>query len=416
MGCESSDVLRAHPKQVPCSGDGVVRKDPSVWKSWRVGNALSLHTTQLRILKKALRLVKPGGVVAYSTCSFNPIENEAVVCSALVGAIVEGQMARKKLAANANDCIGNQGSDLEDEFEIISPAEMPAGIQFSRGLSDWRIPFMSTAGKWTGESHTPVSHLGTDSRLSAAAGTPEFEDNRWCHYQRDGQPATARLPPGIKRSMFPASGPFAHVNTQLQRCVRMMPHLYDGGGFFVALIRRRKVLPTAASPTKEELVAPTGAAPAGRAVLTSNGVEESSKHLPLKCVPKGLSSSRLIVRSEATNSTSGRGDRVEGGRAGGGCLFHSFDADTHDSIWNNISKFYGLKIPAVHDEHSLALEGKRVVLVCAGLFICPGCLDIHFPCVYVYAVLSTHTTCECHVARCQTRFCRSSSSRKSRQQ
>ena len=38
---------------------------------------------QLRILTRALQMLKPGGRVCYSTCSFNPIENEAVVSAAL---------------------------------------------------------------------------------------------------------------------------------------------------------------------------------------------------------------------------------------------------------------------------------------------------------------------------------------------
>ena len=38
---------------------------------------------QLRILLRAMALLKPGGRLVYSTCSFNPIEDEAVVAAAL---------------------------------------------------------------------------------------------------------------------------------------------------------------------------------------------------------------------------------------------------------------------------------------------------------------------------------------------
>ncbi|KAL8873034.1 MAG: hypothetical protein Q9174_001435 [Haloplaca sp. 1 TL-2023] len=68
---------------VPCSGDGTSRKNVNVWKDWTPSNALGLHAIQVRILVRALQMTKPGGRVIYSTCSMNPVENEAVVASAI---------------------------------------------------------------------------------------------------------------------------------------------------------------------------------------------------------------------------------------------------------------------------------------------------------------------------------------------
>jgi multisite-specific tRNA:(cytosine-C5)-methyltransferase len=68
---------------VPCSGDGTTRKNPGIWKVWKPADGLGLHTLQLRILSRAIQMLKPGGRLVYSTCSYNPIENEAVVSSAL---------------------------------------------------------------------------------------------------------------------------------------------------------------------------------------------------------------------------------------------------------------------------------------------------------------------------------------------
>eukprot|EP00971_Amphidinium_carterae_P155605 3085814-Amphidinium_carterae.1 len=68
---------------VPCSGDGTIRKNAQVWRSWGPREALALHSLQKQILLRALYLLAPGGVVVYSTCSLNPVENEAVVLAAL---------------------------------------------------------------------------------------------------------------------------------------------------------------------------------------------------------------------------------------------------------------------------------------------------------------------------------------------
>merc|ERR1719183_1030232 len=69
---------------VPCSGDGTMRKTPYIWKSWTVKDGLSLHIRQLGILNRGLDLLKVGGRLVYSTCSLNPMEDEAVVAAALV--------------------------------------------------------------------------------------------------------------------------------------------------------------------------------------------------------------------------------------------------------------------------------------------------------------------------------------------
>jgi 16S rRNA (cytosine967-C5)-methyltransferase len=61
---------------VPCSGLGTLREHPEI--KYR---PLSRIEVQGKILENALRYVKPGGYVLYSTCTVNPEENEEVVKS-----------------------------------------------------------------------------------------------------------------------------------------------------------------------------------------------------------------------------------------------------------------------------------------------------------------------------------------------
>ena len=64
---------------VPCSGDGTIRKAADIWRRWTPINGNGLHPLQLRIALQSASLLKVGGRMVYSTCSFNPVEDEAVV-------------------------------------------------------------------------------------------------------------------------------------------------------------------------------------------------------------------------------------------------------------------------------------------------------------------------------------------------
>jgi 16S rRNA C967 or C1407 C5-methylase (RsmB/RsmF family)/NOL1/NOP2/fmu family ribosome biogenesis protein len=63
----------------PCSGEGLFRKDPGARREWSPGNAEVCSARQQRILNDVLPALKPGGTLIYSTCTFNPAENEAIV-------------------------------------------------------------------------------------------------------------------------------------------------------------------------------------------------------------------------------------------------------------------------------------------------------------------------------------------------
>ncbi|MEQ9099670.1 MAG: rRNA methyltransferase [Imperialibacter sp.] len=60
----------------PCSGEGLFRKDPNAINEWSPDNAHLCSDRQRRILMDVWPALKPGGVLIYSTCTYNPAENE----------------------------------------------------------------------------------------------------------------------------------------------------------------------------------------------------------------------------------------------------------------------------------------------------------------------------------------------------
>ncbi len=63
----------------PCSGEGMFRKEPSVIKSWVQNGTDFYEKLQREIVTYALAMLKPGGMLLYSTCTFNAGEDEGTV-------------------------------------------------------------------------------------------------------------------------------------------------------------------------------------------------------------------------------------------------------------------------------------------------------------------------------------------------
>ena len=63
----------------PCSGEGMFRRHPETRLEWQEDSPRRCAVRQTRILHSALRMLKPGGRLVYSTCTLNEAENEGVV-------------------------------------------------------------------------------------------------------------------------------------------------------------------------------------------------------------------------------------------------------------------------------------------------------------------------------------------------
>mmetsp|Transcript_27619 Transcript_27619/g.44120 ORF Transcript_27619/g.44120 Transcript_27619/m.44120 type:complete len:347 (+) Transcript_27619:386-1426(+) len=181
---------------VPCSGDGTLRKNKGLWAHWVPHYGLQLHTTQLQIAMRAVHLLKVGGVMAYSTCSLNPVENEAVV-----GALLDA---------------------FRDEVEVVDCGTRLRESNFTHreGITEWKV----------------VDDTGMVFRSFKQARTrskPKSCRNRF------------------RPTMFPRVG----GTEMLRRCIRVCPNDNDTGGFFVAIIRKvAEIEPRVFSGTKRKYV------------------------------------------------------------------------------------------------------------------------------------------------------------------
>lgn len=173
---------------VPCSGDGTLRKNVNLWKDWIPGNALGLHQTQVRILVRALQMLKPGGRVVYSTCSMNPVENESVIAAAI-------------------ERCGNENVEILD-----CSNELP-GLQRVPGMTTWKV--MDKAGR-----------IWNDWK----------EVEEWVEKEsKDGL-----IPGKLVPTMFPRKQDEDTPAIPLEKCIRVYAHQQDTGGFFITALHKKK--------------------------------------------------------------------------------------------------------------------------------------------------------------------------------
>ena len=166
---------------VPCSGDGTTRKNLEIWRKWIPSDGLGLHMTQVRILIRALQMLKVGGRVVYSTCSMNPVEDEAV------------------LAAAIENC---GGSEL---VNILETKDYLPGLKRCNGLKQWQI--MDKSGRMWDNYQDVVDHKASY-----------------------GEEGLSRL----QESMFPPK-----TDLPLDRAIRVYPHQQDTGAFFIAILEKK---------------------------------------------------------------------------------------------------------------------------------------------------------------------------------
>ena len=171
---------------VPCSGSATTRKNVKVWQKWRPLDGRSLFNLQATIAERGARSLRPGGKLVYSTCSIDPVENEAVIAELL------------------RRCPWMELAEIDKDI-------LP-GLVMHDGLSSWEI--IDPTGEVVVISDElpklpglKICHLSPQSRV-------KVEDN--CNIESEN-----------------------FIASQLRMTKRLYHMDNDTGGFFVALLKHR---------------------------------------------------------------------------------------------------------------------------------------------------------------------------------
>lgn len=226
---------------VPCTGDGTTRKHPEVFLRWEPLLGLRMHPLQLQIAMRAAALLKVGGLLSYSTCSLNPIENESVVAALLqrcAGAIELVQCDTEAIGSLCGGCAPGMTS-WKVYDSTMRPHETLDDLRSAGGHP------AAEARRFVATMWPPKPPRSAMGAASAAAPVAPPDASAGA----DAVPALnrhqRRLAAGITAPVV-SNRPWEPP--PLERCVRLMANRSDCGGFFVALLRKVAPLPETPAP------------------------------------------------------------------------------------------------------------------------------------------------------------------------
>ncbi|KAF8565377.1 hypothetical protein P879_02397 [Paragonimus westermani] len=274
---------------VPCSGDGTLRKNPDLWLRWSPNLGIAEHYLQLRILRRGLELLRDTtsdgdhGRLVYSTCSFNPLENEAVIASMLHAC----QGAVRLVGPDRLACVTRRGPDASH-----------GRFQTRPGLTSWRV--MNKKGCWF----------------------DKFEDvpqSQQCN---------------LRPSLFP---PPNITELGLDRCFRVFPQDQNTGGFFLAVLEKVAPLPWM-KPTGPRSYAFVGPRVSG--ICDQEEAEDTSNLIETDFPPEP---NKETCEDECSPTIESKKPRVFNENP------FTYIDPSNDKDWANIRDYYGIMEASDHD-------------------------------------------------------------------
>lgn len=144
-------------------------------------------------------MLKKGGRMVYSTCSMNPVENEAVIAAAIEA------------------CGGTS------KVQLVDCSDHLPNLKRKPGLNIWKV--LDTSSITAGGEKTAHMFTSWEAYQKARAKYEVEEPER-------------QFSTKVTASCFPPMAKSEEERIPLERCIRVYPHQQDTGGFFIAVIEK----------------------------------------------------------------------------------------------------------------------------------------------------------------------------------
>ncbi|CAL9127234.1 unnamed protein product [Musa textilis] len=239
---------------VPCSGDGTLRKAPDIWRKWNAGMGSGLHRLQVEIAMRGIALLKVGGKMVYSTCSMNPVENEAVVAEVLRRS--RGSVKLLNVSNERAELVRRPGLKtwkIKDKGlwlasykdvpkyrrSVILPSMFPSGQSYGETIISGDLQknteiVGSNSGEEKGKRMSHPENVGTQCQTMCenlekiAAPTDTYKAESKSVEVSSKSVSSEKLDGDSEEiSGFP-----------LENCMRILPHDQNTGAFFIAVFQK----------------------------------------------------------------------------------------------------------------------------------------------------------------------------------
>ena len=204
--------------------------------------------TQVKILFRALQLLQVNGCVCYSTCSLNPVEDEAVVAAAIIqyNNYSSRKQQHRQSQRTSKHHLDHSKSTDEKDITYVELIDCPKfdNVKLRNGVSKWRVAEYQ-------HDHDNSDNSQDDPDVSSDGRQLTKQYLQWYDTYEDAvrrvgnahDDSTERKNKVATTMNIPTLWPpndtdHSDIVQSLSKCQRLLPQDQNSGGFFIALIRK----------------------------------------------------------------------------------------------------------------------------------------------------------------------------------